>query len=82
MSTDHQGLDGVKVGDVFCEAFVKRLPEGVDAMGENGEFHTHVFHDNAKESSEGTEDEEEEEEEEEEDDSSESEADEDDAAQS
>lgn len=23
---------------------MKRLPEGVDEMGENGEFHTHVYH--------------------------------------
>lgn len=45
ISTDHEGLDGIKIGDVYCAAFVKRLPEGVDAMGENGEFHTHVYHD-------------------------------------
>eukprot|EP00903_Cladosiphon_okamuranus_P019574 g18002.t1 len=44
VSTDHQGLEGIKVGDVYCQAFVKRLPEGVDLMGENGEFHTHVYH--------------------------------------
>ncbi len=48
MSTDHEGLEGVKVGDVYCEAFVKRLPDGVDIMGENGEFHTHVYHDKAE----------------------------------
>lgn len=45
MSTDHEGVEGIKVGDVYCEAFVKRLPERVDDMGENGEFHTHVYHD-------------------------------------
>jgi len=47
VSTDHNGLEGVKVGDVYCEAFVKRLPDGVDIMGENGEFHTHVYHNKA-----------------------------------
>ncbi|HXH70221.1 MAG TPA: diphthine--ammonia ligase [Pyrinomonadaceae bacterium] len=30
-------------GRVFDEQFVKDLPEGVDACGENGEFHTFVF---------------------------------------
>lgn len=44
VSTDHDGLEGIKVGDVYCEEFVKRLPGGVDLMGENGEFHTHVYH--------------------------------------
>lgn len=48
MSTDHKGLEGISVGDVYCEAFVKRLPDIVDAMGENGEFHTHVYHNRGK----------------------------------
>jgi len=30
-------------GRVFDEQFVRDLPEGVDACGENGEFHTFVF---------------------------------------
>jgi len=30
-------------GRIFDERFVKDLPEGVDACGENGEFHTFVF---------------------------------------
>ncbi len=30
-------------GRVFDEQFVSDLPEGVDACGENGEFHTFVF---------------------------------------
>lgn len=60
VSTDHQGVEGIKVGDVYCEAFVKRLPEGVDDMGENGEFHTHVYHDKEKGSGEETEEHEEE----------------------
>ena len=32
----------VAVGDVYDAALVARLPEGVDAFGENGEFHTRV----------------------------------------
>ncbi len=30
-------------GRVFDEQFVKDLPAGVDACGENGEFHTFVY---------------------------------------
>ncbi|MDQ3713189.1 MAG: diphthine--ammonia ligase [Acidobacteriota bacterium] len=30
-------------GRIFDEQFVRDLPEGVDACGENGEFHTFVF---------------------------------------
>jgi diphthine-ammonia ligase len=30
-------------GRVFDEEFIRDLPEGVDACGENGEFHTFVF---------------------------------------
>ncbi len=36
-------LDKSFCGRVFDEKFVKDLPEGVDACGENGEFHTFVF---------------------------------------
>lgn len=45
MSTQSEA-EGTKlaVGDVFQSSFVSRLPEGVDVMGENGEFHTHVYH--------------------------------------
>lgn len=32
----------LQVGRQFCASFVELLPVGVDAMGENGEFHTHV----------------------------------------
>lgn len=33
---------GIAVGDTFDRDFVSRLPSGVDAFGENGEFHTRV----------------------------------------
>ena len=33
---------GVREGEVFDEALLQRLPEGVDAFGERGEFHTRV----------------------------------------
>ncbi len=33
---------GVSVGEVFDRTLVARLPEGIDAFGENGEFHTRV----------------------------------------
>ena len=33
-------LPGVAVGDAFGRDLIKRLPEGVDPFGENGEFHT------------------------------------------
>ncbi|CAM9476160.1 unnamed protein product [Ectocarpus sp. 6 AP-2014] len=71
VSTDHEGLEGISVGDVYCEAFVKRLPDIVDAMGENGEFHTHVYHNRGKgdDGTWQTEEEEEEDEEEEEEES-------------
>ena len=32
----------IAVGDTFDRDFVSRLPSGVDAFGENGEFHTRV----------------------------------------
>lgn len=35
-------IDGVAVGDAFDAALVASLPEGVDAFGENGEFHSVV----------------------------------------
>ena len=31
----------VGVGSIYDATFVRNLPEGVDAMGESGEFHTH-----------------------------------------
>jgi uncharacterized protein (TIGR00290 family) len=34
---------GAFCGRLFDAAFVRDLPEGVDACGENGEFHTFVF---------------------------------------
>lgn len=41
-------VDGRHLGDDFCgrdydEAFLRDLPPGVDACGENGEFHTLVY---------------------------------------
>ncbi|CAM9101040.1 unnamed protein product [Phaeothamnion confervicola] len=33
----------VKVGVAFDAGFAAGLPDGIDRMGENGEFHTHVF---------------------------------------
>jgi uncharacterized protein (TIGR00290 family) len=36
-------LDETFAGRLFDEAFVRDLPAGVDACGENGEFHTFVF---------------------------------------
>jgi diphthine-ammonia ligase len=41
-------VDSRYLGDDFCgrsfdEAFIRDLPAGVDACGENGEFHTFVF---------------------------------------
>ena len=34
---------GIRTGDVFDRAFWDRLPDGIDAFGENGEFHTEVL---------------------------------------
>lgn len=48
VSPDFEGLAGLSVGDVYCDAFVRGLPKGVDLMGENGEFHTHVYHHSGK----------------------------------
>jgi diphthamide synthase (EF-2-diphthine--ammonia ligase) len=41
-------VDSRFLGDEFCgrlfdESFIADLPPGVDACGENGEFHTFVF---------------------------------------
>jgi uncharacterized protein (TIGR00290 family) len=36
-------LDETFCGREYDEAFLKDLPEGVDACGENGEFHTFVY---------------------------------------
>jgi diphthine-ammonia ligase len=40
--TDDRWLDATWCGRVYDRAFLERLPEGVDACGENGEFHTFV----------------------------------------
>lgn len=34
--------EAIQVGDVYGPELVARLPEGVDAFGENGEFHSYV----------------------------------------
>jgi uncharacterized protein (TIGR00290 family) len=41
--TDDRYLGREYCGREFDRAFVESLPEGVDACGENGEFHTFVF---------------------------------------
>jgi len=40
---DGRFLDGSFVGLEFDSQFIASLPEGVDACGENGEFHTFVY---------------------------------------
>ena len=40
---DTQALDGSFAGSEYDEAFIRRLPPGVDVCGENGEFHTFVY---------------------------------------
>jgi uncharacterized protein (TIGR00290 family) len=40
---DTEALDGGFVGRAFDERLLSELPEGVDASGENGEFHTFVY---------------------------------------
>ncbi|HEX6364022.1 MAG TPA: diphthine--ammonia ligase [Albitalea sp.] len=40
---DARFLDASFCGRVFDERFLADLPDGVDACGENGEFHTFVF---------------------------------------
>ena len=40
---DTKVLDRSHAGLPYDEAFVQRLPRGVDPAGENGEFHTFVF---------------------------------------
>ena len=42
VTTDDRYLDGSFCGRRFDRAFVASLPAGVDACGENGEFHTFV----------------------------------------
>ena len=42
VTTDDRFLDGRYCGRRFDRAFVAALPDGVDACGENGEFHTFV----------------------------------------
>ncbi len=36
-------LPGIAIGDRFDAELIKRLPEGVDPFGENGEFHTRII---------------------------------------
>lgn len=36
-------MDASFVGCELDENFIKRLPQGVDPCGENGEFHTFVY---------------------------------------
>lgn len=40
---DGRFLDDTFVGCEFDQSFIDRLPAGVDACGENGEFHTFVY---------------------------------------
>jgi diphthamide synthase (EF-2-diphthine--ammonia ligase) len=40
---DGRFLDASFVGCEFDQVFIDRLPAGVDACGENGEFHTFVY---------------------------------------
>jgi diphthine-ammonia ligase len=40
--TDNRWLDASFCGRAYDRAFIDGLPEGVDACGENGEFHTFV----------------------------------------
>ena len=40
--TDDRWLDASWCGRVYDRAFIESLPDGVDACGENGEFHTFV----------------------------------------
>jgi uncharacterized protein (TIGR00290 family) len=42
VTTDDRFLDGSYCGRRFDRGFVAALPDGVDACGENGEFHTFV----------------------------------------
>lgn len=44
VSPDHPQAANLAVGEEYNQEFVKTLPPGVDLMGENGEFHTHVYH--------------------------------------
>ncbi|CAM9955392.1 unnamed protein product, partial [Sphacelaria rigidula] len=44
VSPNLAGTEGLEVGRVYDESFIKGLPQGVDIMGESGEFHTHVSH--------------------------------------
>lgn len=41
--TDDRWLDAGWCGESYDRAFIDRLPAGVDACGENGEFHTFVI---------------------------------------
>ena len=44
-SVDDNYLDIIQPGDEFNRAFVKDLPDHIDPLGENGEFHTRVIFD-------------------------------------
>lgn len=39
---DNASLRDIKIGDEFNSVFVRKLPDGVDKFGENGEFHSLV----------------------------------------
>jgi len=40
---DHKFLPREFAGRLYDESFIRDLPDGVDACGENGEFHTFVY---------------------------------------
>lgn len=42
MENGDESGGGVKVGDVFDEQLVEKMPEGWDVFGEKGEFHTRI----------------------------------------
>lgn len=43
VSVNEQALDASFAGEILDEAFLDRLPSGVDPCGEGGEFHSFVF---------------------------------------
>ncbi|AXK42292.1 DUF5522 domain-containing protein [Erythrobacter aureus] len=45
ISAVRHDLESVSVGDIFDANCVAKLPRGIDAFGENGEFHTRVTFD-------------------------------------
>lgn len=44
VSPNFAGTEGLEVGRVYDRSFIEGLPQGIDIMGENGEFHTHISH--------------------------------------